>query len=215
MEIIIRMVLGVTSIPVLFFVFCIVRGKYGRGSLVATHGLSVVRTILSTSLLLSVGWYVVTGTHISRDFQLQLPDSLRAAGLISVGLGLLLRLWAHRALQHYWSADISVRADHVLIQSGPYYWCYHPIYVSYLPVSCGLLFATNNLLIGGLGVTAAIVSFLRIPTEESLLHEHFGIAYQDYKNAILDRWAMLATGTLVLSSCIGGAWEIAGIFRLI
>src|SRR4030067_916718 len=61
---------------------------------------------------------------------LPLAPALRWAGF-ALGLGsLALWAWAQTLLGRQWSPQVALRADHELIQSGPYPWVRHPPYAA-------------------------------------------------------------------------------------
>jgi len=202
METVVKIILGVALIPVLFLGIRMAKGQVGRGNLLSIYGLTIVRSILVPALLVSIVWYL-TANEMPTIFQLCPSDLMRTIGLIVFVAGMLLRIWAQSTLKQYWSADISVRIDHRLVQEGPYRWFCHPIYLSYWPLALGLLLSTGNILIGSLATAYATISILRIRTEESVLAAHFTIEYHEYKSIVRMRWAILSVGTIILSSCVG------------
>jgi len=207
MEMIVKTVLGVALIPVLLLGIRMAKGQAGRGNLLSTRGLTIVRSTLVPALLFSIFWYLATD-EVPAIFRLHLSDLAQTIGLLVFVASMVLRVWAQRVLERYWSTDISLRADHRLVQYGPYAWFCHPIYLSYWPLALGLLLATGNILIGGLATAYAIVSALRIRAEESILIAHFASEYHEYKSIVRMRWTMLGVGGLILSTCVGAIWEI-------
>jgi protein-S-isoprenylcysteine O-methyltransferase Ste14 len=52
--------------------------------------------------------------------------------------GLLFTVWARRHLAANWSGDVTIKAGHELITSGPYAWVRHPIYTGPFAWICRL-----------------------------------------------------------------------------
>src|SRR4029077_17733736 len=62
------------------------------------------------------------------------PDNpvLMLACVLMTVLGLLFAVWARLALGSNWSGTVTIKANHQLIQSGPYRFIRHPIYTGML-----------------------------------------------------------------------------------
>ena len=110
------------------------------------------------------------------------------AGVALVVFGLGFAVQARRYLGANWSAIVTLKHDHSLIRSGPYRYLRHPIYTGMLIAFAGSALALGEWrgLLAMLLVVAALLVKLR--REESLMLEHFGAAYADYRRA---SWALL------------------------
>jgi protein-S-isoprenylcysteine O-methyltransferase Ste14 len=89
---------------------------------------------------------------------------------------------ATRHLGKQWRYQAALRADHELIQTGPYAWMRHPIYTSML----GMLLATGFAWTWWPQFLAAIVFFvagteIRVRAEDRLLAERFGGTFAAYR----------------------------------
>jgi protein-S-isoprenylcysteine O-methyltransferase Ste14 len=74
--------------------------------------------------------------HLSR---VVIPHTL-ATGILAdtfVFAGLLIAVWARLTLGGNWSARVTLKEDHELIQSGPYRLVRHPIYSGFLLMILG------------------------------------------------------------------------------
>jgi protein-S-isoprenylcysteine O-methyltransferase Ste14 len=93
--------------------------------------------------------------------------------------------WATRHLGKQWRYQAALRADHELIQTGPYGWIRHPIYTSML----GMMAATGFCWTWWPLFVAAIVFFLagteiRVRAEDRLLAERFGETFAEYRKRV-------------------------------
>lgn len=107
--------------------------------------------------------------------------ALRWAGCLLMAGGLSLRVWAIHALARFFTVDVGIRADHQLVQRGPYRWLRHPSYTGVLLCFYGLGIGLGN--IGSLVVLAAVVTWAflrRIAVEETALRAAFPLAYPAY-----------------------------------
>ena len=100
-----------------------------------------------------------------------------AMGLISLPL----IWWVQQAIGSNFSTTLHVRAEHTLVQHGPYRWVRHPMYtVQYINFTA-LTLLTHNWLIAVffLGFLTLIV-VNRLGKEEATMLEKFGDEYQAY-----------------------------------
>jgi protein-S-isoprenylcysteine O-methyltransferase Ste14 len=106
---------------------------------------------------------------------------------IGVGLtiaGVCVAIWARGHLGMNWSGAVIVKADHELIETGPYALVRHPIYTG---IS---LAAIGSALVGGkwralAAVVLIVVSFcFKAAREDRLLLSHFGEAYARRKDRV-------------------------------
>ncbi len=114
------------------------------------------------------------------------PGAWQVAGSAALfALACLISWTATRALGKEFRVDAAVGADHELIRSGPYRIVRHPIYTSILCV----MLATALLISGPLLTAISIAVFLtgtliRMRAEDSLLEEHFGARFREYKGSV-------------------------------
>ncbi len=105
---------------------------------------------------------------------------LYAACVAAASMGCALAIWARWQLGGNWSATVTVKQDHVLIQQGPYRWIRHPIYTGLLgawlatAVAWG---AWRAFLAVAIGIVATVIKLRR---EERWMRHQFGDAYSDY-----------------------------------
>lgn len=96
-------------------------------------------------------------------------------------LGLFTTLWARVTLGGNWSANVTVKENHELIERGPYAFVRHPIYTGILMLILSLAIFYGSLVSILVFVFGFIGYGLKAMKEEHLMIEHFGDAYVDYK----------------------------------
>lgn len=89
--------------------------------------------------------------------------------------------WAAHTLGRNWSLRARTRADHQLVQDGPFRYLRHPIYaaMALFLVALALALGHTRQLAVGLPVFA-LGTWLRVRSEEALLRRSFGTAYDAY-----------------------------------
>ena len=92
---------------------------------------------------------------------------------------------AVRVLGKQWSLQARVLEDHKLVREGPYRFVRHPIYTGML----GMIVAAGLAWSHWIGFLIALVLFaigtaIRVWSEERLLREQFGAAFDDYKLSV-------------------------------
>jgi protein-S-isoprenylcysteine O-methyltransferase len=117
--------------------------------------------------------------------ELGVPEPPRWIGLALVVLGIAFALWAIAALGRHYDLELEIHRDHELVRTGPYRFVRHPVYTGLGLHFAGACLATGNLLLiaGTLLVTYPAL-YLRARTEERLLRERFGVAYDAYAREV-------------------------------
>ncbi|HEY5263437.1 MAG TPA: isoprenylcysteine carboxylmethyltransferase family protein [Steroidobacteraceae bacterium] len=105
-------------------------------------------------------------------------------GWLFAAAGLLFTVWARRHLASNWSADVTLKADHELITSGPYALVRHPIYTGLLMGFVGSALALGEWR-GLIAVAIMILTLWRkLRVEERRMRQLFGAAYQNYQGRV-------------------------------
>jgi protein-S-isoprenylcysteine O-methyltransferase Ste14 len=117
--------------------------------------------------------------------EIDLPQPVRWVGLALVVLGVGVALWAIATLGRHYDLELEIHRDHELVRVGPYRFVRHPIYTGLGLHFAGACLATGNVLLaaGTLLVTFPSL-YLRAKTEERLLRERFGAAYDEYAREV-------------------------------
>lgn len=125
----------------------------------------------------------------SPDVTWRHPGLLGVAGFAVIMLGVGLRQSAARALGRQFTVGLSVLADHVLVESGPYRWIRHPNYAGLLLVAIGTAMMVWSPTAAGVSLVVWLpLALLRIRREERALHAHLGSAWGEYSR---DRWCLV------------------------
>ena len=139
----------------------------------------ILRLTLFFSMIPLLTLYVIS-PHWMTWFMLSFPTWSRWIG---VGLGivsLLLLVWVQQSLGKYWSTDLQLRKQHILVTSGPYRWVRHPMYTAIFTLLIAFSLLSANWLIVLPCIVGIIVVYARIGKEEAMMIEQFGGEYRDY-----------------------------------
>lgn len=107
---------------------------------------------------------------------------MQGLGLVTIVLGMALRIWARRSLSGAYQGNLQVRPEQRLVTTGAYRRVRHPGYLAFILMALGLALGFSSLT--GLMGTALLVFALRyrIRVEEAMLVHAFGRAYTDYQS---------------------------------
>lgn len=138
------------------------------------------------TIVLIVGWLAIARLlHVSS--QSQLWQGSLALGVLSACIvlaGAAFTVWARITLGRNWSAEVTFKQDHELIESGPYALARHPIYTGLIAMALGTAidygrafgFALLFSLCGGL--------WWKARQEKWIMSRHFPDAYAKYKTRV-------------------------------
>ena len=99
-------------------------------------------------------------------------------------MGLSLAVWARVHLGRHWSAEAVLAEDHELVRTGPYRLVRNPIYLGGLIGLAGTAIAIGELR-GVAALALLLVAVMhKIRVEETLLSEHFGAEYDEYRREV-------------------------------
>jgi protein-S-isoprenylcysteine O-methyltransferase Ste14 len=95
--------------------------------------------------------------------------------------GAAFTVWARVVLGRNWSAEVTFKRDHELIESGPYALVRHPIYTGLIVMALGT--AINYGRVIGFVLLIAICGAVwwKAGEEERMMSRHFPDAYAEYK----------------------------------
>ena len=105
----------------------------------------------------------------------------RPAGLVVFLAGIGVRWYAILSLGRFFTVNVAIASDHLLVESGPYRRVRHPSYTGALLAFLGLGFCLDNwAALAALMVPVSVVFWWRMRIEEAALLETFGERYRDY-----------------------------------
>jgi protein-S-isoprenylcysteine O-methyltransferase Ste14 len=120
------------------------------------------------------------------------PDGLwslpETAGWFMVLLclvGFAFAWWARIHLGHLWSAFVTRKADHRIVDTGPYGIVRHPIYTGIILAAIALAIVKGTLLALAGALLATIGFWIKARLEETFLREQLGAeAYDAYRRRV-------------------------------
>ena len=105
-------------------------------------------------------------------------------GALITAVGLVFSVWARRQLGRNWSATVTVKQDHELVETGPYRLVRHPIYTGLLLGFIGSALA-RGAWSGVLAVVIVIAALWRkLRLEERWMQDQFGDRYVAYRQRV-------------------------------
>jgi protein-S-isoprenylcysteine O-methyltransferase Ste14 len=134
-------------------------------------------------LVLIVAWFA-TARLLHLLPQSRLWQTTLALGVVTdciVLAGALFTVWARITLGRNWSAEVTFKRDHELIEAGPYALARHPIYTGLILMALGT--AINYGRVIGFFLFLALSGSLwwKARQEELIMSRHFPDAYAEYK----------------------------------
>jgi protein-S-isoprenylcysteine O-methyltransferase Ste14 len=107
------------------------------------------------------------------------------AVLVLMGSCVALFHWSSKTMGKNWSIVARTRDDHQLVETGPFAFVRHPIYVALFFFMLAFAIAYGHWLALIPGVPIYIFgTVMRIRYEEALLRAQFGAAYDDYARRV-------------------------------
>jgi len=130
---------------------------------------------------------VAAGRLLHVSSQSQLWQTTLALGVVTdliVIAGAAFTVWARVTLGRNWSAEVTFKQDHELIQSGPYALARHPIYTGLIVMALGTAINYGRAI--GFALLLALCGALwwKALEEERIMSRHFPGAYADYRTRV-------------------------------
>ncbi|ELY84662.1 methyltransferase family protein [Natrinema altunense] len=109
------------------------------------------------------------------------PRLVFAAGIAVLLVGGVIRQYAVRTLNEYFTSTIKVHDDQQVVDTGPYRWVRHPSYTGGLLEYTGIGLVLGNWVSLFTIVSALVIAYVyRIRIEERTLSEELGEPYQRF-----------------------------------
>ena len=137
--------------------------------------------------LFVAAWVLLTSKTDLFNVNIQLIPRSMASGMIGGAiclLGLIIAIWARHTLGRNWSATVTYKQDHELMQTGPYAYVRHPIYTGILTMLLGTAIVYGAVA-GFLALLVCVIGLsYKWRIEEALMTEHFPETYPAYKKRV-------------------------------
>jgi protein-S-isoprenylcysteine O-methyltransferase Ste14 len=149
-----------------------------------TDWISVIGIALQTLSLPAV-WMFPRRHHTLQPFGFWFQFLITILVLATILISLWTMWSAVRVLGKQWSLQARVLENHKLVREGPYRFVRHPIYTGML----GMIVAGGLAWSHWIGFLIALLLFgigtaIRVRSEEKLLGEQFGPAFEEYKRSV-------------------------------
>ena len=152
------------------------RSKKKGAQSVDDGSLRVLRISILIGISLAIAAKSVTSTRFSVDL-----NTINIVALSLLVGGLSLRWVAILTLGQFFTVDVAIHKNHVVVQKGLYRYVRHPSYTGLLLAFLGLgMFFANSLSILGLMLPIMLGIFNRVVKEERALLIILGPEYSDY-----------------------------------
>ena len=130
---------------------------------------------------------IAAGRLLHVSSQSQLWQTRLALGVVSdlvVLAGAAFTVWARITLGRNWSAEVTFKQDHELIESGPYALARHPIYTGLILMALGTAIDYGRAI--GIALFFGLCGGLwwKARQEERIMRRHFPDAYAEYETRV-------------------------------
>ncbi len=148
----------------------------------AGRGWSAALTLAIAAIVLLFRFGIVPASVNLGLWRSPTSVEVTADALTLLGAGFL--VWARLTLGTNWSANVTFKIDHQMVQAGPYRLVRHPIYTGFLLMILGSAVFYGHLL----GVAAfflCLAAFvIKLTREEALMLKHFPDQYAEYRRRV-------------------------------
>jgi len=105
---------------------------------------------------------------------------VRLVGMIMVPAGIVVSMWAQRALGRNWAGGAALHKGHRLVQDGPFKYVRHPVYAGMLISAIGQALTALNIWLALFALLFWCSYSVRVPLEELLLQKKFKKKWERY-----------------------------------
>lgn len=103
---------------------------------------------------------------------------------VIVLVGAAFTVWARITLGRNWSAEVTFKQDHELIESGPYGLARHPIYTGLIAMAAGTAINYGRAIGFALLIALCAGVWWKARQEERIMRLHFPDAYEGYSRRV-------------------------------
>jgi protein-S-isoprenylcysteine O-methyltransferase Ste14 len=132
----------------------------------------------------SIGGFIaaIASDYLFRSLEISWhPRVLFIIGILFMLMGGIIRKYAARTLDQYFTSEVRVRDGQEVVDTGPYRWVRHPSYIGGLLAHTGVgIVLANWVSIIVIALTLLGAYGYRIHIEERTLQEQLGEPYQAY-----------------------------------
>ncbi len=141
------------------------------------------RLLVAAGAALLIASY--TGGLARRDLVVWQLGRTAAWACVPAGLsGFLLTWWARIHLGQLWSSGVTRKADHRIVDTGPYRFVRHPIYSGLILAAAATGVVRGTLLALGAAFLLALGFYAKARLEEHFLAAELGVAYDQYRRRV-------------------------------
>lgn len=144
----------------------------------------VIKDLVLTPILIGVVIVYLINPNQALLVCIEFPASIKIAGFAFMLLSVSLKVWSYTTLANSWSVGTISAEGNSVETHGPYLWVRHPVYVSYLLGSCGILLLTGSILLSVLGISYFTLNVIRAKGEEASLLGALGDDYLQYQQKV-------------------------------
>jgi len=140
-----------------------------------TIGLLWVVIAVSICVAIALQWVTAGAMRVPRV-------RVEFAGLCLMLVGLTVRWTAIITLGRFFTVNVAVQTDHVLVDTGIYRHIRHPAYSGLLATFLGLgVISANWLSLAALVIPVTVAVLRRVAVEERVLRHALGVTYDAYR----------------------------------
>jgi protein-S-isoprenylcysteine O-methyltransferase Ste14 len=143
-------------------------------------GLFGYRTVTVVIMLALLGVFALFG-HRPASVLWRPPGWLALVCVCLTAVGAAFAIWARVVLGRNWSAEVTFKQGHELIESGPYALARHPIYTGILAMGIGTAVDYGRAIGVALLIGLCGGFWWKARDEERIMSRHFPKAYAQYK----------------------------------